>query len=62
MSTVAKKQRKHGRNAAYCKFYKDTNRREKNKMTKLARHLEKFPDDPIAMAAYDNCKKIVRGY
>lgn len=34
-----KKSRKHGRNRAFCKMYRDQWRREKNKEAKIKRHL-----------------------
>jgi hypothetical protein len=55
----SKKQRKYGRNAAYCLSYKNTNRREKNKIKKLIRHLAKFDNDNCAKVALGNCKVIV---
>ena len=55
----SKKLRKVGRNSAYCLIYKNTNRREKNKIKKLIRHLAKFDNDNCAKVAYGNCKVIV---
>lgn len=52
----SKKQRKVGRNAIYCKAYANTNRREKNKIKKLQKHLIRFPDDKAAKDAIANCK------
>lgn len=52
----SKKQRKVGRNALYCKAYANTNRREKNKLKKLAKHLAKFGNDNCAKVAVGNCK------
>lgn len=43
-----KKNRKYGRNGAYCQMYRLTNKRERNKLKKLKKHLEKFPDDKQA--------------
>jgi hypothetical protein len=51
-----KKQRKYGRNAAYCLTYKNTNRREKNKIKKLVKHLVKFANDDCAKNAIKNAK------
>ena len=54
-----KKQRKFGRNANFCLVYKNTNRREKNKIKKLVKHLTKFANDNCAKVALGNCKVIV---
>lgn len=58
---ASKKQRKHGRNAIFCKAYKSTSRREKNKLKKLEKHLAVFVDDYVAKHALAACKKIVFG-
>lgn len=56
----SKKQRKVGRNATFCKFYKNTNRREKNKIKKLIKHLATFGEnDRCAVHCLANLKKIV---
>lgn len=55
----SKKHRKVGRNADYCKAYANTNRREKNKIKKLKKHLAKFGNDNCAKAAVDNCKVVI---
>lgn len=57
-----KKQRKVGRNAAYCLAYKNSHRREHNKIRRLKKHLVRFPDDENAKAAVEACLKIIRGY
>lgn len=62
MAANSKNQRKYGRNAAFCKAYKISNRREKNKIKKLSRHLDIFPQDQIALSALERNRKIVRGY
>lgn len=62
MGNVSKNQRKYGRNAAFCKAYKLTNRREKNKIKNLKKHLINFPDDTSAMVAIDKCNILIRGY
>jgi hypothetical protein len=41
-SGVAKKHRKHSRSKLYCEFYKRTNRREKNKVRVIVKHLRRF--------------------
>jgi hypothetical protein len=59
---MADKSKKVGRNSASCKAYKLSNRREKNKSRKLSKHLKKFPDDKVAIAALDLCRKVIKGY
>jgi hypothetical protein len=56
-----KKLRKVGRNANSCLSYKNENRREKNKIKKLNRHLKEFDTDTCAQVALDNCKAIIGG-
>lgn len=58
----SKKQRKWGRNSAYCLSYKNSNRREKNKLVRLKKHLKRFPSDACAKAAVENCNKVIRGF
>jgi len=58
----AKKQRKYGRNAAYCQYYTATNRREKNKSKKLKKHLTRFPNDKVALKALELCAVVIRGF
>lgn len=57
-----KTSKKKGRNEVYCKFYRATNRREKNKLKRLEKHLVRFPDDRSALAAVDRCNTAIRGY
>lgn len=57
-----KKNRKYGRNAIACASYKNSNRRERNKIIKLKKHLVRFPDDKVAAAAVEGCKVAVRGH
>lgn len=45
-----KKNRKVGRNAAWCLAYRNSGRRERNKARRLRRHLSAFPGDRIAEA------------
>lgn len=52
----SKKQRKVGRNANSCLAYKNSNRRERNKLIRLKKHLSRLPDDRCAIAAVDRCK------
>ena len=54
-----KKQRKQGRNKTYCQFYALTNRREKNKITRLKKHLVRFPADQCAIKAMEHCELMV---
>lgn len=57
----SKKLRKVGRNAAYCLQYRNLNRREKNKLLGLRKHLIRFPLDGVAKIAVDRCKAIISG-
>lgn len=57
----SKKLRKVGRNAAYCQQYRNTNRREKNKLARLRKHLASFPLDGVAKVAVDRCKAAIGG-
>ena len=43
--------RKYGRNAAWCKAYRNQQQRERNKALKLARHIRRFPSDDCAWTA-----------
>lgn len=54
-----KKQRKFGRNASYCLFYKTTRRREKNQLIRLKKRVAVHPNDRVALAALANCKVIL---
>lgn len=54
-----KKNRKHGRNALFCKSYRNSNRREKNKAKKLARHLAVYANDNCAKVSLGNCRVIL---
>lgn len=55
----SKKRRKYGRNASYCQHYKNSNRRERNKVVKLTKHLAIFSNDYVAKNALAACKKIL---
>jgi hypothetical protein len=57
----SKKQRKVGRNATYCNFYRLTNRREKNKVKKINRHLKKHSGDKVAKDAVVRLKNVIAG-
>jgi hypothetical protein len=57
-----KKQRKFGRNAAFCLRYRNSRRREHNKLRRLKKHLARFPGDAIALKAVDLCKVVIRSY
>lgn len=54
---MAKK--KAGQHAVYCKAYKASKRREKNKVIKLTRHLKQEPNDAAALATLEKYQKIV---
>lgn len=43
-----KKNRKYGRNSAFCTRYRNEDRRNRNKKAKVRRHLKKFPEDAQA--------------
>lgn len=58
----SKKQRKVGRNASRCLAYRNSNRREKNKVVRLKKHLIRFPDDACAKAAVESCLMVIRGH
>jgi hypothetical protein len=58
----SKKSKKHGRAKAECQNYRNSNRREKNKLATLKKHLARFPDDAVALAAVENCTRAIRGY
>jgi hypothetical protein len=49
----SKKQRKVGRNAAFCLRYKNSRRREFNKAKRLRKHLQRFPADAVAIKALE---------
>lgn len=55
-----KKNRKVGRNAARCAAYASSHRRETNKLRRLEKHLERFPDDASARKAADLCRVVAR--
>ena len=55
----SKKQRKVGRNANYCKAYRLSRRRERNKLIRLEKHLKRFPADSCAKKAVDCCKAVL---
>lgn len=63
MEDVKKKRKdKCGRNKYTALSYKNENRREKNKLAKIEKHLKKVPDDAKALAAKAACIKAIRGY
>ena len=55
-----KKNRKHGRNKAFCQQYRLEGRREKNKARKLAKHLKYQPTDQLAKAAFEALPQLAR--
>lgn len=57
-----KTQRKWGRNKLSCTAYRNSHRREHNKIRRLKKHLVRFPHDAIAKAAVENCLKVIRGF
>ena len=46
-----KANRKHGRNALFCKAYRARGQREKNKRVRLLKHLKRAPGDFCAQTA-----------
>lgn len=46
------KKSKIDRNRDWCKNYRNSGQREKNKARKLIRHLKRFPDDEGAQEAF----------
>lgn len=58
-ASSSKKNRKYGRNKIACAVYKNSNRREHNKLRRLKKHAEKHPDDACAVSAIESCKKII---
>lgn len=54
-----KKQRKFGRSAVYCLFYKNTNRRERNQLKRLKKRVTAHPNDRCALAALEHCKVVL---
>jgi len=44
----SKRSRKSDRNREFCEGYARSNRREKNKVLKLKKHLKRYPDDTAA--------------
>jgi hypothetical protein len=51
--------RKAGQNAVWCKAYKSSHRREKNKLRKVQKHLKLFPDDQVALETIERLKKAI---
>lgn len=56
-----RKNRKWTRNKAFCLQYKNENRREKNKIVNLKRHMEKFPMDIAVLAHIERLKVVISG-
>lgn len=50
--------RKYDRNKIDCKIYRESNRREHNKLRRLKKHLVRHPGDACAKNAVDRCKKV----
>jgi hypothetical protein len=55
----SKKNRKHGRNNISCLVYRNTKRRERNKLVRLRKHLTRLPGDACAKAAVDRVKLVL---
>ena len=54
--------RKAGRNKVFCANYRSTNRREKNKLLRLKKHVVRHPTDMVGAKAIDHCKKMIKGF
>lgn len=54
--------RKYERNKLFCDTYRRTSRREHNKLIKLRKHLNRFPNDKVAQNAVKICLVAVRGH
>ena len=55
-----KKNRKYGRNAAFCVAYRNAHKHERSHLRRLARHLARFAGDTVAAAAVEHYKKLAR--
>ena len=51
-----KKNRKFDRNRIWCQAYKNRGQREKNKLRRLNKHLNRHPGDGCAIEAKGRCK------
>lgn len=51
-----KKNRKHGRMTKWCQRYALSNRRNKNKVRRLRRHIARHPGDGTATACMKNLR------
>ena len=56
-----KKQRKYSRNKDYCTAYLNENKREKNKIKRIQRHMKRFPLDTGAMAHIERLRDVIKG-
>lgn len=54
--------RKAGRNKVFCANYRSTNKREKNMLRRLAKHIVLHPKDMVAGSAAERCKRLIRGF
>ncbi len=54
-----KKGRKLGRNASWCAAYKARSQREKNKLRRLRKHIERFPSDHCATGCAGRLKAVL---
>jgi hypothetical protein len=57
----SKKNRKYGRNKKQCEVYRNENKREKNKVKRLLRHLKKYPSDVATISHLERIRKIITG-
>lgn len=57
-----KKSKKAGRSVIACQSYKNSNRRERNKIKRIQKHLKKQPSDVKAEEHIGRLKKLVKGF
>jgi hypothetical protein len=55
-----RKNRKWGRNKAFCEAYRRENRREKNKALRLKKHIVRQPNDTVGAAAFERYREFIR--
>lgn len=56
-----KKNRKVGKRKAFCLIYLNENRREKNKVKRIERHMKRFPLDAGALAHIERLRGVIQG-
>jgi hypothetical protein len=58
MAAAGGSSRQKGRNVEWCKRYRASGQREKNKMRKLIRHIKKYPNDWQVKGACDRLAQL----